>query len=117
MRQVATVIAAFGAGFAATWWIGRAAARRRKPARYSDAQLRERVQAQLAGLLSDPDAVSVSVQGGVVRLSGRVVAAELHALLMQVKDLPGVHMIHNALSTFDDAQGSAGPDGQSLLHS
>jgi osmotically-inducible protein OsmY len=103
MNPYINVVAAFAAGAAAAWCLGGVIMRHRTPLRESDAQLRERVRKRLAGLVSHPDAVEVSVEEGVVRVSGRVLSHELDGLLMRVKDLPGVHRVYNALSTLDDA--------------
>ena len=99
------VVAAFAAGAAAVYWLDAAIARRRvamdKP---NDDQLRERIRAKLADLVSDPDAVDIEVQSGVVRVSGRVAAEERSALLMQLTDVPGVRMVRNAVSAGEAAR-------------
>ena len=56
----------------------------------SDAQLRERVRARMGHLVSHPRAIDVSVEEGVVRLSGQVLVKELDGLLSQLTDMPGV---------------------------
>lgn len=103
MNPLLRAAAVFAASFMATWWAVRAVMRRRSGlVRYTDAQLRERVQEQVAANLDHPQGVSVSVQTGTVHLSGRVLPRELERLLMRVKDVPGVHRIHNALSVLDE---------------
>lgn len=104
MNPYQRVAAAFAMGAAATWLLGRAAMamalRLARPP--SDAQLRERVRSCLSELVTHPQAIQVSVEGGIVRVSGRVLAREIDSLLMQLTDLPGVYKVHNALSTLDD---------------
>ena len=53
-------------------------------------------------LVSHPDAIQVSVDGGVVRVSGHVLASEQDRLLSQLTHLPGAHKVHNALSAVQD---------------
>jgi hypothetical protein len=71
----------------------------------SDAQLRERVRARLGHLVSHPRAIEVSVEDGVVRLSGQVLTKELDGLLSQLTGMAGLRKIHNALSTLNDPSG------------
>lgn len=59
----------------------------------SDAELRERVRAALDHMVSHPRALHVSVDNGVVRLSGRVLAAEREGVLEQVQRIPGVRRL------------------------
>jgi osmotically-inducible protein OsmY len=94
------VAAAFAVGVIATWLLARALERRRGPREtaISDDVLRERVRARVADLVARPDAVDVLVEGGVVRLSGRVLASERDLLLSDLIDLPGVARLRNALS-------------------
>lgn len=103
MNPFVTIIAGLAAGAVAAWWLDTALLQRRLPEPLSDAQLRDRIQERLAGLVTYPDAVGVTVQAGLVRVSGKVLARERDLLLMRLKDFPGVHRIHNALTTFDDA--------------
>jgi hypothetical protein len=56
----------------------------------SDAELRDRVRSALGRMVSHPGALHVSVEDGVVHLSGRVLALEREGLLAQVARLPGV---------------------------
>jgi osmotically-inducible protein OsmY len=71
----------------------------------SDAQLRERVRARMGHLVSHPRAIEVSVEEGVVRLSGQVLAKELDGLLSQLTHMPGVRKVHNALAALNDPSG------------
>lgn len=70
----------------------------------SDAALRDEVQARLDRLVSHPGAIDVSVSDGVVRLSGRVLAKERDGLLQQVRRMPGVQKLVNAMTAHDDPQ-------------
>lgn len=67
----------------------------------NDAQLRERIRSRLGRLVSHPRAIEVEVDKGVVRLSGAVLAKELDGLLSQVRDMPGVMRVFNALSAHE----------------
>ncbi len=71
----------------------------------SDAQLRERVQSRMGHLVSHPRAIDVSVEDGIVRLGGQVLAQELDGLLSQITGMPGVRKVHNALAALDDPSG------------
>ncbi len=71
----------------------------------SDAQLRERVQSRMGHLVSHPGAIDVSVEDGIVRLGGQVLAKELDGLLSQITGMPGVRKVHNALTVLDDPSG------------
>jgi len=71
----------------------------------SDAQLREHVQSRMGHLVSHPRAIDVSVEDGIVRLSGQVLAKELDGLLSQISGMPGVRKVHNALAALDDPSG------------
>jgi osmotically-inducible protein OsmY len=73
----------------------------------SDAQLRERVRSRMGHLVSHPRAIDVSVENGVVRLSGQVLAKELDGLLSQLTGMAGVRKVHNALTTLNDPSGFA----------
>lgn len=101
MKPFLNLAAAFAAGAAAVYFLDRAVMRRR--ARRQEPRLRKRVEAELATLVSHPDAIKVSVEGGLVRVSGFVLLAEQDRLLTQLTQLPGVHRVHNALSAVADA--------------
>ena len=70
----------------------------------SDAELRDRIQDALDTMVSHPRALQVSVDNGVVRLSGRVLAKERDGLLDQVQAMPGVQKLVNAMAALDDPQ-------------
>ncbi|HWP13601.1 MAG TPA: BON domain-containing protein [Ramlibacter sp.] len=78
----------------------------------SDAQLRERVRSRMDLLVSHPRAIEVSVEDGVVRLTGQVLAKELDGLLSQLTGMPGVRKVHNSLATLDDPSGFGEVRGQ-----
>jgi hypothetical protein len=75
---------------------------------HDDAQLRDRLRQRMGRLVSFPGAIHVQVDNHVVRLSGDVLGKELDGLLSQVRDMPGVHRIINALSAHDSADGISG---------
>lgn len=104
MRHLWNVAAAFAAGAVAMYCVDTALSRRRiSIERPSDAQLRERIRARLPELVSQPDAIDIEVQSGVVRVSGRVSPEERSGLLMRLTDMPGVRMVRNAVSSSDSA--------------
>ncbi len=105
VRQISPLLnaaAAFTIGAAVTYFIGLALIRRRAGLPPSDEQLREHIRSRLPDLVSHPEAIQVTVESGVVRVSGRVRAAEMDALLMRLIDVPGVYKVHNALSSVED---------------
>ena len=103
MHPILNVAASFAAGAAAMYWFDSAVARRHAGGLVlSQSRLREQVQACIGRLVSHPDAIQVSVDGGVVRVSGHVLASEQDRLLSQLTHLPGVHKVHNALSAVQD---------------
>ena len=103
MHPILNVAASFVAGAAAMYWFDCAVSRRRAGGTFdSELRLREQVQAWLGQLVSHPNAIQVSVEGGVVRVSGHVLASEQDRLLSQLTHLPGVHKVHNALSAVHD---------------
>ena len=102
MRSLWNVAAAFAAGAVAMYCVDAAMSRRRlETERPSDAQLRERIKARLPALVSQPDAIEIEVESGVVRVSGRVPVDERSVLLMQLSDMPGVRMVRNSVSAFE----------------
>jgi hypothetical protein len=63
------------------------------------------VRARMGHLVSHPRAIEATVEDGVVRLSGQVLAKELDGLLSQVSGMKGVRKVHNALSALNDPSG------------
>jgi hypothetical protein len=66
-----------------------------------DGPLRDDVRARVGSLVSHPGAIDVSVEDGVVRLSGAVLSQEMDGLLTQVRDMRGVRRVINALNAHD----------------
>jgi len=105
MRTLLNVVTGFVAGAAAVYCLDAArTSRRHSSERPSDAQLRERIKARLPELVSQPDAIDIEVNSGVVRVSGRVPAEERSGLLMQLTDMPGVRMVRNSVSLFEGGE-------------
>lgn len=105
MQPLLKLISSFAAGAAAMYWLDSAVARRHAGGAFvSESRLGEQVQARIGKLVSHPDAIKVNVDGGLVRVSGLVLASELDRLLTQLTRLPGVHKVHNALSPVDDPE-------------
>lgn len=104
MHPLFNVAASFAAGAAAMYWLDSAVTRRRAGGMVpTQSRLHEQVQACIGRLVSHPDAIHVSVEGGIVRVSGHVLASEQDRLLSQLTHLPGVHKVHNALTAVQDA--------------
>jgi osmotically-inducible protein OsmY len=74
-----------------------AAALRAQTSETSAVWLRERVRAQLARVASDPGAIEVEAEEGVVRLTGTVPLDELEDVVTQVASVVGVREVHNLL--------------------
>lgn len=103
MNPYLNVIASFAAGAAAMYWLDSAVARRHAGGMFvSESRLGDQVQACIGKQVSHPDAIKVTVIGGLVRVSGLVLAGEMDRLLTQLTRIPGVHKVHNALSPVDD---------------
>lgn len=104
MKTLLNLAAAFAGGAAAVVCVDRAVMRRRhgREALDSSSRLRQRVQDEVAALVSYPDTIEATVDGGLVRVSGYVLAAEMDGLLSQLTRVPGVHKVHNALSAVTD---------------
>lgn len=77
----------------------------------ADAELRDRIRERLDRLVSHPRAIEVSVDNGLVRLSGDVLTKERDGLLLQVQDMPGVQKLVNAMTAHDDPAGIAALQG------
>ncbi len=102
MRTLWNVAAAFAAGALAMYWVDTAMSRKRPSTeRPTDAQLRELIKARLPELVSQPEAVDIEVESGIVRVSGQVPVEERSGLLMQLTDMPGVRMVRNSVSASD----------------
>jgi osmotically-inducible protein OsmY len=78
----------------------------------SDAELRDRIQQRFGVLVSHPGALSVSVEDGVVRLSGHVLVKERDGLLLQVQEMAGVQKLVNAMTAHDNPADIASLEGR-----
>ncbi|ALM85642.1 hypothetical protein ASB57_24185 [Bordetella sp. N] len=65
----------------------------------------ECIRAALAGLVSKPDAIDVSVNEGIASLAGRVAASEHEGLIRAVSTLPGVRSVADLLDVYDEPGG------------
>lgn len=103
LRPWVILAAAFAGGAAAVFGLESAAQRfRDRHGTTGEDRLRERVKDEVAVLVTRADAIAVTVDGGLVRVSGHVLASELDGLLSRLTQLPGVHKVHNALSAVAD---------------
>jgi len=103
MTPLLNLMISFAAGAAAMYWLDDAVSRRRAGGLLgSEVRLREQVQAQIDRIVSHPDAVRFQIEGGLVRVTGAVLAGEVDRLLLEISHLPGVHKVHNALSPVSD---------------
>ena len=82
--------------FLADWLIERL---RAGPGPVSDDIVLQRVRSRIAELASPPEAISVSVENGVVRVAGDVPREERDMLLTQLLAMPGVVRLRSALSS------------------
>jgi hyperosmotically inducible periplasmic protein len=65
----------------------------------------ECIRAALAGLVSKPDAIDVSVNDGIATLAGRVAASEHAGLIAAVDALPGVRSVADLLDVYEEPGG------------
>ena len=97
--QWLNIAASFAVGAVLTWLVAEALERRRgMPGPVSDDIVRERVEQRIAELVSDPGDVHVTVENGVVRLTGALPPEERDQLLTQLVYMPGVVRLRNALA-------------------
>ncbi|MFW5748292.1 MAG: BON domain-containing protein [Chloroflexota bacterium] len=80
-------------------------ARRVAPKDVSDHTLAERVRSEMGRYVSHPGAVEVAVDSGVVTLSGSILANEVQPFVKQVKAMPRVEKVENALEVHQSADG------------
>jgi hypothetical protein len=108
----AGVLCAFAGGALLAWWVARLLEERRPEqlGPVDDDTLRERVRVRVAGVVSRPEAVEISVQEGVVRLSGEVAPEERDTLLAELVTVPGVYRVRNALAAPQAARDARGAD-------
>lgn len=94
-----SVAAAFAAGALVTWSLAEAVRRvRPQPGPLSDDIVLERVQDRVFEIVSRPANVQVTVENGIVRLSGELPADERDELLTQLVYMPGVVRLRNKLA-------------------
>lgn len=77
-----------------------------------DGLLAERVRSKLGRCVSHPGALSVSAEGGRVRLSGDVLAEEHPGLLKAVASVPGVREVEDAVARHVRADGVSSLQGE-----
>jgi hypothetical protein len=78
-----------------------ARARLRRREEVPDAVLQERVRAVLGHAATHPAAIEVEAAGGLVTLSGPVLAKEARRVLRKVRGVPGVHSVASRLERLD----------------
>jgi osmotically-inducible protein OsmY len=93
------VTAALAMGALLAWAVAEAAQHmRRLPGPLSDDIVADRVRDRVFEIVSRPENVQVTVENGVVRLSGEVPADERDELLTQLVYMPGVVRLRNKLA-------------------
>lgn len=98
-RPWINLTAAFALGASLTWLASFALMRvRREDAPMSDDVVLERVRERVFEIVSDPRRVDVTVENGIVRLTGQVAPDERDELLTQLLYMPGVVRLRNALA-------------------
>jgi hypothetical protein len=97
MRAAFNVSLAFAVGASVTYVVLAALIRRTQSRLPDDAQLRQWVRSRVSSLTSQPDAIDVTVENGLVRVSGPVPASEQDLLLSRLAQIRGVRKIYNAL--------------------
>lgn len=86
-----------------------------RPEAVDDAVLEERVRAEIGRVVKTPGAIEVSATGGVVTLSGPVLASEVDDLLSAARGVRGVEDVVNAVGVYETPedvpalQGARGP--------
>lgn len=94
------IAGAFSIGAAAVWAANWAFEHLKLgPGPVSDEVVLSRVRSRIDQLVSRPEAIDVSVQNGVVRLSGQVPLEERDSLLTQLLYMPGVVRLRSALGS------------------
>ena len=91
--------ASFACGAMLAWLVAEGVQRARKRiGPVSDDLVLERVRGRVFEIVTQPEAVQVTVVSGVVRLAGEVPAQERDELLTQIVHMPGVVRLRNALA-------------------
>lgn len=81
-----------------------------------DTILRERVRAALGHVCSHPRSIHVSVQNGIVQLSGPVMADEAQHVLNSVRMVRGINTVHNLMTTHQSAAEVPEFHGEGVSH-
>lgn len=76
-----------------------------------DSVLESRVRSSMGHVLSNAGAIAVQANGGVVTVSGPVLAAEVDRLLSCISAVPGVHEVRSQLRVQPSRDGSSGLQG------
>jgi uncharacterized protein YunC (DUF1805 family) len=76
-----------------------------------DRVLEERVRSAVGRVLTNPGALIVSADRGVVVLSGEVSSAEVQKLVQAARSVRGVEQLENLLQARTDASGTRGLQG------
>lgn len=69
----------------------------------SDETLVARVRSEMGRYVSHPRAVEVTAEGGVVTLTGNILALEVQPFVAKVKTMPGVRHVDNRLQVHESA--------------
>lgn len=68
-----------------------------------DAMLTQRIRSEMGHYVSNPHAIDVSVEQGVVTLSGNILASEAQSFVAQVKAMKHVEKVENHLDVHQSA--------------
>jgi osmotically-inducible protein OsmY len=107
MRRILGIAVAFAAGALGVTLVAYALEMNMEPENSpeaNDAKLKARVLARLGQWLKHPVAIDVDVSGGIVRLTGPVLAEEVDRFLAEVAGMEGVRKVHNALRVTADPE-------------
>ena len=76
-----------------------------------DSVLEARVRSDMGRAVSNPGAIAVMADNGIVTLSGPVLASEVDRVLSRVSAVPGVREVHSHLDVRTSPDGIAGLQG------
>jgi hypothetical protein len=77
----------------------------RRPLNDGDRQLHDRLRARLGRVVGHPRAIEVDVFDGQARLTGDILAAEVDALLKEMRSVDGVRHVDNQLTVHEAPDG------------
>jgi hypothetical protein len=77
----------------------------RRPLNDSDRQLHDRLRARLGRVVGHPRAIEIDVFDGQARLTGDILAAEVDALLKEVRSVDGIQHVDNQLTVHEAPDG------------